>query len=165
MLFKNAVPMLLLGFASVLFCTAAQDPQSPATVSSAPATPAAKPFPAPTNLKVLPRNLTGKQVNDVMEQWGVDLGVRCSACHGEDLDNVVPAGLQRSRFADDSQPMKGIARLMYAMTEEINGAFISKVEGSGVPVTCGTCHRGHVSPEPAVIAPSVRLSVNQVQHP
>jgi hypothetical protein len=107
-------------------------------------------YPTPTNLRVLPRDMTGQQVHDLMEQWRTDLGVRCSACHGEDLDNVVPAGPRRSRFADDSQPMKVIARLMYTMTEDINRNFIAKVEGSGLPVTCGTCHRGRVSPEPAI---------------
>jgi len=37
---------------------------------------------------------------------------------------------------------------MYTMTEEINQKFIAKVDGLGVPVTCGTCHRGHAGPEP-----------------
>jgi hypothetical protein len=61
--------------------------------------------------------------------------------------------------------MKEIARLMYTMTEQINRDFIVKVEGSGLPVTCGTCHRGHVSPEPAFVTPAVQLSANSAQHP
>ena len=122
-------------------------------------------YPKPANLRVLPEAMTGKQVNDLMEQWGVELGVRCSACHGEEQGNVIPAGPRRQTFADDSQPMKGIARLMYTMTEQINRDFIAKVEGSGLPVTCGTCHRGHVSPEPALVAQPVQLSANHAQHP
>ncbi len=43
--------------------------------------------------------------------------------------------------------MKAVARLMYTMTEEINSKYIATVNGSGMPVTCGTCHRGAVSPE------------------
>lgn len=164
MLFKNAAPLLVLGLTSVLCCRAAQAPEKPPVPSPAQAQEKTE-FSTPTNLRVLPKNLTGKQVNDVMEQWGIDLGVRCSACHGEGLDNVVPAVLQRSRFAEDSQPMKEIARLMYTMTEEINSTFIAKVGGSGLPVTCGTCHRGHISPEPAVIPPAMRLTANQEQHP
>ena len=164
MLFKNTAPLLVLGFTSVLCCRAAQAPENPPVPSPAQAQEETR-FLTPTNLKVLPKNLTGKQVNHVMEQWGIDLGVRCSACHGEGLDNVVPAALQRSRFAEDSQPMKEIARLMYTMTEEINSTFIAKVEGSGLPVTCGTCHRGRISPEPAVIPPGMRLAANQEQHP
>ena len=34
------------------------------------------------------------------------------------------------------------------MTEEINQKYIAKIDGSGVPVNCGTCHRGHMGPEP-----------------
>jgi len=41
-------------------------------------------YPAPTNLKVLPKNLTGQQVHDIMKQWNGELGVRCGACHAED---------------------------------------------------------------------------------
>ena len=165
MRFKRAAPLTLLTLASVGLCLAAQAPENPTPVVQDGRTATAQQFSAPVNLKVLPRSLTGQQVNAVMEQWKVDLGVRCSACHGEDTDNVVATGLQRSRFSDDSQPMKGIARLMYTMTEEINGSFIAKVEGSGLPVTCGTCHRGHVSPEPPAVAPVIQLSAKQAQHP
>jgi hypothetical protein len=98
---------------------------------------------------VLPKDLSGQQVHDIMEQWANSLGVRCDSCHAEDHDNSGPAGRPRLNFADDSKKMKGIARIMYTMTEEINRNYIAKVEGSGMPVTCGTCHRGEISPEPA----------------
>jgi hypothetical protein len=49
--------------------------------------------------------------------------------------------------------MKTIARLMYTMTEEINSNHIAKVEGSGMPVTCGTCHRGQKYPSVFVPPP------------
>ena len=49
--------------------------------------------------------------------------------------------------------MKGTARIMYEMTEEINSNYVAKVEGSGMPVTCGTCHRGEISPEPFTMQP------------
>ena len=162
---RRATPLVLLALASAVLCLSAQVAENRATPAAGARAAIAQQFAAPVNLKVLPRSLTGQQVNAVMEQWGVDLGVRCSACHGEETDNVVATGRQRSRFSDDSQPMKGIARLMYSMTEEINSSFIAKVEGSGLPVTCGTCHRGHISPEPAGDAPVVPVSMNQVQHP
>ena len=41
---------------------------------------------------------------------------------------------------------------MYKMVEDINSNYISKIDSSGAPVTCGTCHRGHLSPEPFVPA-------------
>lgn len=111
-----------------------------------------EPFPAPVNLKVLPTNLTGAEVHDLMKQWTRDLGVRCVACHVQDSDAVVTGG-SSPRFADDSKPMKQTARLMYTMTEEINKSYIAKVDGRGMPVTCATCHRGNVYPEPFVAVP------------
>jgi len=83
----------------------AQAPQDP---QSGPEKPSASPraFPAPTNLQVLPKNLSGQQVNDIMEQWAHSLGVRCDSCHTEDLDAVNSEGRPRLRFANDSKPMK-----------------------------------------------------------
>ena len=49
----------------------------------------------------------------MMEQWEKSLGVRCDSCHAEDLDGVGPDGRPGLKFADDSKPMKTIARLMY----------------------------------------------------
>jgi hypothetical protein len=107
-------------------------------------------FSAPKNLKVLPMDFSGEQVNDIMEEWSRSLGVRCDACHTEATETIVADDDSNLNFADDSKPMKVIARNMYGMTEEINSMHIAKIEGSGIPVTCGTCHRGHISPEPFV---------------
>lgn len=51
--------------------------------------------------------------------------------------------------------MKQTARLMFAMTEQINKSFIARVDGLGKPVTCGTCHRGKVSPEAFIAIPEI----------
>jgi Photosynthetic reaction centre cytochrome C subunit len=37
---------------------------------------------------------------------------------------------------------------MVKMVEEINTQYVGKIENSGMPVTCGTCHRGHLDPPP-----------------
>jgi len=50
--------------------------------------------------------------------------------------------------------MKTVARLMYTMTEEINSNYIAKVKGSAANVTCYTCHRGAVNPEPFDVQPA-----------
>lgn len=105
-------------------------------------------YPAPTNLKVLPKGTTGKQLHNIMEGWTTSLGVECGACHTDDPDHRGPDGRPSLKFADDSKQMKKVARDMYTMTEEINATHIAKLEGSGAPVTCGTCHRGHIGPEP-----------------
>jgi hypothetical protein len=111
------------------------------------------PAPKPTNLKVLPKDMTGEQVHDLMHKWEAMLGAECSTCHAADPKNIGPNGKPRLNFADDSKKEKQTARLMFKMTEEINTNYVSMVENSGAPVTCGTCHRGHVTPEPFVPKP------------
>jgi len=103
---------------------------------------------APTNLKVLPKDMTGEEVHELMEKWEADLGGKCSTCHAADPTNIGPNGRPRLNYADDSKPEKATARLMFTMTEEINSRYIAHIDSSGQPVTCGTCHRGHLGPEP-----------------
>jgi hypothetical protein len=153
---------ILPATALIVACSAAQSPLHRDTSAESNAL---RVYPAPVNLKVLPRDMTGQQVHELMEQWRVQLGVRCSACHGEDQDNVIPVGTRPSKFSDDSQPMKGIARLMYTMTDQINRNFIAKVDGAEMPVTCGTCHRGRVSPEPDFVAPAEPPSARPAKIP
>lgn len=144
----------------LVVASASQAPQGGANAASGP-TPS-NTFPAPTNLKVLPRDLTGKQVHDMMERWEKSLGARCDSCHTEDIESVGRDGRPGLKFADDSKPMKTIARLMYTMTDEINTNYVAKVEGSGMPVTCGTCHRGHLSPEPFMTEPPDEMPAEEV---
>jgi hypothetical protein len=108
---------------------------------------------APTNLKVLPKDLTGDQVHEIMEKWEGSLGTHCSTCHTADPNNIGPNGRPRLNYADDSKPEKAIARMMFTMTEDINMNYVSKVPNSEMPVTCGTCHRGHLGPEPFLPPP------------
>ncbi|MGB8259670.1 MAG: c-type cytochrome [Terracidiphilus sp.] len=140
-LFKSGLAALAAA-AACLAMLAAQAPQG----GSVP--PAAESFPAPVNLKVLPRDLTGKQVHEIMEQWKTGLGMSCAACHAEDKEKVDEDGRPLLDFASDAKPEKATARLMYAMTEEINQKYIARIDSSGEPVTCGTCHRGHLGPQP-----------------
>jgi hypothetical protein len=113
-------------------------------------------YPAPTNLQVLPKDTTGKQVRDIMETWAGSLGVHCDFCHAADPKNIGPNGRPRLNFADDSKDDKKIARLMYTMMEHINADYISKTkeidtDAMGMTVACGTCHRGHEMPQEFVI--------------
>jgi hypothetical protein len=111
------------------------------------------PSPAPTNLQVLPKTMTGDQVHELMHKWEASLGSECSTCHAADPKNLGPNGKPRLNFADDSKPEKTTARLMVRMVEEINTQYIGKIENSGEPVTCSTCHRGHLDPPPFVAPP------------
>ena len=156
---------LLAAFAFTA-AVAAQAPQS----APAPATPApagagqsgARPprsFPPPTNLKVLPGNLTGQQVHEIMEGWAGDLGVHCDTCHAADPKNVGPNGKPRLNFASDEKDEKQMARIMAQMTEDIKKNYVAKVaamdkmDEPAAPLTCGTCHRGHLDPEKFTPAP------------
>jgi Photosynthetic reaction centre cytochrome C subunit len=147
-----AAATVLLAAAVFAVTTVAQAPQADsAQPGSAGGPPPPRDWPAPTNLQVLPKNLTGQQVRDIMEKWEGSLGTHCSTCHAADPKNIGPNGRPRINFADDSKEEKLTARLMYKMTEDINVNYVSKVPNSDMPVACGTCHRGHLDPEPFVI--------------
>ena len=145
----SGAAVALLTAAFFVATTVAQTPQDPRPApGNAPSSEANHAHAAPTNLKVLPKNLTGDQVREIMEGWEAALGTHCSTCHAADSTNIGPNGRPRLNYADDSKPEKVTARLMYAMTEDINVNYLSKIESSGLPITCGTCHRGHLGPEP-----------------
>jgi Photosynthetic reaction centre cytochrome C subunit len=147
----------LLTGAALILTTAAQAPQGSRAISGG-LPPQARIFPVPKNLKVLPKEMTGEQVHTLMVQWAASLGVQCIACHAEDLETTGLDGRPPLNFAADSKPMKAVARTMFTMTERINSKYVVNIENSGVPVTCGTCHRGRLEPEPFVPAPSKETS-------
>lgn len=159
--FPRLAASILLTLVALVGGVSAQGPEEARGSAGNPPSPS-RTFRAPRNLKALPRNLSGQQVNAIMEEWARSLGVRCDACHVEATETTVADDDSNLNFADDSKPMKIIARAMYGMTEEINSTHIAKIEGSGMPVTCGTCHRGHISPEPFV-APSHDASPSNVR--
>ena len=140
-------------FAAAAIAQAPQNPP-PASGGNPP-----RSFPAPTNLKVLPKDLTGQQVHEIMEGWAGQLGVHCNTCHAADPKNIGPNGKPRLNFADDSKDEKAMARIMYTMTEDIKKNYVAKVaaidkmDEPAAPLTCGTCHRGHQDPEAFVPPP------------
>jgi hypothetical protein len=154
LLCSSSAAAVLLAAAALILTAVAQAPQGP---QAAPDSTLSQPhsYPAPTNLKVLPKDLTGQQVHEIMEKWSASLGTHCDSCHTADTQNIGPNGRPRLNFADDSKPMKDSARLMFKMTEDINTNYVSMIDNSGAAVTCGTCHRGHIGPEPFVIPPEV----------
>jgi len=113
-------------------------------------------FPAPTNLQVLPKNLTGKQVREIMQGWAGALGEHCDYCHAANPNKLGPNGRPELDFASDAKDEKKMARIMYTMTETIKKDYVAKVvamdkmDEPASPVTCGTCHRGHEDPLPFV---------------
>jgi hypothetical protein len=143
-----------ISFFAAAIVAASAIAQTPQASPGAPPPPGAEPphqYPAPTNLKVLPKNLTGEQIHEIMHEWSGGLGVRCGTCHAADPTREAPDGKPQLNYADDSKEEKLTARVMYQMLDDINAKYVSKVPNSDMPVTCGTCHRGNLDPEPYVI--------------
>ncbi len=95
---------------------------------------------APTNLQVLPKDMTQQQVVTLMRTFAQGLGVMCDHCH---------VGTQADRAKDD-KPEKATARKMIKMMMAINDDYLKDV-GEPAPagqqkVTCYTCHRGSTKP-------------------
>jgi hypothetical protein len=119
----------------------------------------ARTMPAPSNLQVLPKDLTGAQVHEIMEHWAGDLGVHCDTCHAADPKNVGPNGRPRLNFPSDEKDEKKMARIMYTMMEVDKKDYVAKVAAMdkmsdpAAPLTCGTCHRGNLDPAAFTPAP------------
>ena len=107
------------------------------------------PRPNPTNIKALPKDITGDQVITLMHQYEVDLGVECAFCHARNPET------KRTDFPSDANPVKDKARMMIRMTDDINTKYLAQLPDrkSTDPVTCGTCHRGMSRPEVFVPKP------------
>jgi tetratricopeptide (TPR) repeat protein len=118
-----------------------------ATFLAAPATARAQIPRKFKNLKVLPKDISRRELMETMRGFAGGLGVHCSACHvGEE-----GKPLSTYDFASDKKAMKRDARVMLRMVRAINGAYLSKLPQRDTPnvaVTCRTCHRGVRRPEP-----------------
>jgi hypothetical protein len=98
------------------------------------------------NLKILPRNISQKQLSAIMvDQFQDDLGVSCNFCHSENKETHKPD------YASDEKPEKQVARLMMQMTNRINKKYFklghAMIGDSTSIVSCGTCHQGKPRPE------------------
>ncbi|HTU51718.1 MAG TPA: c-type cytochrome [Acidobacteriaceae bacterium] len=110
------------------------------------------PWPKPTNLHVLPKNISHDDLMKVMHGFTGSLGVKCNYCH------AAAAQPRHLDFASDAKPEKRIARTMMRMTRQINQKYLSQVNVADAKpeqkhVTCGTCHRGHDIPVVFVAPP------------
>ncbi|MGJ1390471.1 c-type cytochrome [Sphingobacterium spiritivorum] len=97
------------------------------------------------NLKVLPKNISNEELDKVMDNFKVALGVKCNFCHAKSTTDP-----QKMDFASDENPHKEIARSMMKMTQKINKKYFThKDEKSGIiaQISCMTCHNGKKQPE------------------
>ena len=104
--------------------------------------------PTPKNLKVLPKDMDGRQVVNVMRGFTQALGVRCVYCH---VPGANEQDLNTYDFASDEKEHKKAARSMLRFTESLNHDFPMDVGDEPEPgqyrVTCWTCHRGEKEPQ------------------
>jgi len=101
-----------------------------------------------TNLKVLPKNISSKELQGMMaDDFEDGLGVSCGFCHANNKDGH---GLD---FASDAKPEKEITRQMMRMTLGINKKYLKlkhpKLGDAALIVTCTTCHKGQPFPDGA----------------
>lgn len=131
-----AVPL----FAVLLL--AAPSPAQEEAPREAPAEAPAAAEPQFMNLQVLPEDISRPELIGIMRGFTRALGVRCSDCHvGEE---GMP--LDEYDFMSDGKELKKKARVMLEMVNEINTAFLPRVE-EGATVSCVTCHHGKLHPE------------------
>jgi hypothetical protein len=103
-----------------------------------------------TNLKVLPADISKRELESTMRSFAFALGVRCEHCHVE--KKAPEKGFD---FPADDKEEKKTARLMLQMVAAINRDYISKVPKTPpIQVQCVTCHHGLTQPRPltAVLA-------------
>jgi hypothetical protein len=98
------------------------------------------------NLKVLPKNISSKDLQKIMvDDFEDGLGVACNFCHAADkITGQVD-------FASDAKPEKEIARQMMRTTIGINKKYFKVkhplIGTEALVVTCNTCHNGVAFPD------------------
>jgi hypothetical protein len=137
----------------------AQDSATPPAAQTARPDRPRGPRPNPTNIKVLPKDITGDQINKLMHQYEGDLGVECEFCHARNPET------KRNDFPSDANPIKETARQMIKMTDDLNTKYLAQLSTrkSTDPVACGTCHRGMSHPD--VFVPKPREPGNRTPAP
>lgn len=97
-----------------------------------------------SNLQILPKDISKRELMGMMRGFAGALGVRCSHCH------VGPDNLQGMDFATDELAAKQTARQMMRMLQVINEQHIAGLQTASdarVQVSCKTCHRAVKRPE------------------
>ncbi|QEM02537.1 c-type cytochrome [Mucilaginibacter rubeus] len=98
-----------------------------------------------TNLKVLPKNISSRDLQSIMaDDFEDGLGVSCGFCHANAPDGH---GLD---FASDTKPEKAITRTMMRMTLDLNKRWLQnkhpRLGDPALVVQCSTCHKGQAFP-------------------
>jgi len=98
------------------------------------------------NLKVLPKDISSKDLQGIMaDDFEDGLGVSCGFCHAS------AAGGHGLDFVSDAKPEKEIARRMIRMTLDLNKEYFKvhkpRIGSNALTITCATCHKGEPFPD------------------
>jgi hypothetical protein len=98
------------------------------------------------NLKILPKNISSKDLQKIMvDDFEDGLGVSCNFCHAADKTTG------KFDYASDAKPEKEIARQMMRTTIGINKKYFKvkhpMIGTDALTVTCNTCHNGVAFPD------------------
>jgi len=109
------------------------------------------------NIKAFPATMTYNEVDHQMDEFKVDLGVKCNYCHAPSKTEAPKLDMSL-----DDNPKKEIARNMIRMTLEMNQKYMSTLPHGDTTavqtITCNTCHRGAAKPFGKL--PEVKALVN-----
>ena len=101
------------------------------------------------NIKVFPATATYREVDHAMDEFKVELGVKCNYCHAPSKTDP-----KKMDMVSDENPKKDISRDMMRMTDEMNKKYISMLPHADTDkvqmITCNTCHRGVAKPNAAI---------------
>ncbi len=101
------------------------------------------PIRKPSNLQVLPSDMSVSSLGKLMKRYERDLGVSCSYCHVENRDTG------KLDYVSDENPRKQTARIMMTMLDDINDRHLAQLGSDhryATGVTCGSCHQGRSTP-------------------
>ena len=123
--------------------------QAPAPAGQAPQAGQGRgaPPPPPTNLQFFPKDISRAELIATMQAFNQALGVGCDHCH------MFQQWSPTNDMASDAKQPKKTARLMLAMTRDVNaklGAELGKPAAEITRVGCATCHRGVPIPKQLV---------------
>jgi hypothetical protein len=98
-----------------------------------------------TNLQVLPKDITPKELQRIMvDEFEDGLGVGCNFCHAQEKGSL------HLDYASDAKPEKEIARAMMGMTMDINKKYFAVeqpiIGDSLMMISCYNCHHGTAHP-------------------
>ena len=80
------------------------------------------PEPPFKNLQVLPKDISGHDLDSIMHHFTASLGVKCNFCH------VVDTVAKKLDAASDVKPEKNVARKMMLMAIDINKNYFKNME-------------------------------------